>query len=91
MTDSAKSALGKAVKELTDAGADPEDVRLRAKTFRQMYPKARLTAQALAKHWPTLNGNLPSPGKCFGYLENGTRVELGPNDWIQGNHVIGSG
>lgn len=52
----------KAARELTDAGADPDTVRLAARRFRELWPSAQLTAMGLAANWgllqlPTGNTN----------------------------------
>ena len=58
ITSSADGALASAVKNLVDVGASTNDVNLKASIFRQRYPHASLTPNALAKHWPTLQSNV---------------------------------
>ena len=51
MTRSARGQLNKAVKELREVGATEEQVKAKAKAYRQQYPNATLTPTALVKHW----------------------------------------
>jgi DNA-binding transcriptional ArsR family regulator len=55
LTSSERGRLNKACKELKSAGADPEQIRAAARTWRVTYPTATLTPTALAAHWSTLN------------------------------------
>jgi hypothetical protein len=55
LTSSERGRLNKACKELKAAGADPEQIRAAARTWRVTYPTATLTPTALAAHWSTLN------------------------------------
>jgi len=55
LTSSERGRLNRACKELKSAGADPEQIRAAARTWRVTYPTATLTPTALAAHWSTLN------------------------------------
>jgi len=59
LTRSARGKLNDATKQLRDIGATPQDVAVRARTYRRVHPTWDLTAQALVKHWPSLNGAAP--------------------------------
>lgn len=52
LTRSARGSLGKAVAELRQAGATPDEVLVRSRRYREEWPDAELTPLALAKHWP---------------------------------------
>jgi len=54
LTSAFRGGANRAVKELRDAGATPEQVRDRAAEYRRRFDTAALTPTALAKHWPTL-------------------------------------
>jgi len=56
LTPSGRGPLTRAVKELKNVGATPDEVRHRAKNWAKRYPEINLTAMALAKHWADLNG-----------------------------------
>ena len=58
MTNRARQALNAAVGDLRAAGADPDDVPVRAERYRRRFPDAPLTANALAKHWPKLGADV---------------------------------
>lgn len=60
MTKSERGRYNKALKELREAGATPEEVGKRARFWRQTYPGASLTPTALATHWSALKPP-PSP------------------------------
>jgi DNA-binding transcriptional MocR family regulator len=51
LTASARGALNRAVKELRDVNATPEQIAAVAKSYRNHYPNATLTPMALVKHW----------------------------------------
>ena len=51
MTRSARGQLNKVVKELREIDATEEQVKAKAKAYRQQYPNATLTPTALVKHW----------------------------------------
>lgn len=57
LTRSARGSLNDAAKQLRDIGATAEDVKAGARFYRLAHPTWPLTAQALVKHWPTLNGS----------------------------------
>lgn len=55
ITDSARGAYNRAVKELKAVGAAPVEVPGRAAAYHRTYPDTALTPSALAKHWPQLD------------------------------------
>ena len=57
LTRSSRGKLNDATKQLRDIGATPKEVVNKAATYRWMHPTWDLTAQALVKHWPNLNGS----------------------------------
>jgi hypothetical protein len=54
LTRSARGAINKALKDLREVGATPEEISLRAERYRRRWPKMTLSATALAKHWAEL-------------------------------------
>lgn len=54
MTDSARGALNKAVKQLKSVEATPREVLRRGVLYKSRFPNAALTPSALVKHWPEL-------------------------------------
>lgn len=54
ITNGARAGYNKALKELRDAGATPEELCARARNHRTMWPQASLTPHSLAKHWAEL-------------------------------------
>jgi len=54
LTKSERGRLNKATKELREAGATPDTVRLAGREWTAVYPSARLTPTALIAHWSTL-------------------------------------
>lgn len=54
VTDSARGALNKAVKNLKQVQATPREVLRRSVLYRSRFPNAALTPSALVKHWPEL-------------------------------------
>lgn len=54
MTKSERGRYNKALKELKEVGAKPEDIKLRAAKYRQKFPGADLTPTALVAHWSAL-------------------------------------
>jgi biotin operon repressor len=70
LTKSSRGALNDACKQLRDIGATPDEIRARARAYRQKFSNISLTPSALVKHWPTLgatttdttgNGTRPPP------------------------------
>jgi DNA-binding transcriptional ArsR family regulator len=51
ITRTARGQLNKAVKELREVQATPEQIHHKAKAYRTQYPNATLTPTALTKHW----------------------------------------
>ncbi len=56
LTSSARGALNKAVKELGNVRATPDEVRARADRYRTLHPTWTLTPNALTRHWAELGG-----------------------------------
>ena len=56
---SARGAYNRAVKELREVGATPEQIRNRAARWHKVYAGATLTPTALVKHWASLAGSKP--------------------------------
>lgn len=54
LTDTHRGALNKAAKELRKVGADPDQIRARARIWPQRFPGATLTASALVRRWGQL-------------------------------------
>ena len=63
LTPSGRGPLNRAVKELKDVGATPDDVKQRATRYKQVYPDVALTPMALTKHWAALSTSKPKPDK----------------------------
>lgn len=60
ITESARGAMNKALAAIKKTGANPGDIRARAREYRKRFPDAPLTAPALAKQWPIL---VPTKGR----------------------------
>lgn len=75
LTDSARGQLNKAAKELRGIEATPEDVGVRAASYRAEWPNATLTPTALVKHWPELEAG-PNSDACE--CESWTHFEFCP-------------
>ena len=54
LTKPARGVANRAVKELREVGATPEQVSAAARRWRQEFPNATLTPSALSKHWSKL-------------------------------------
>lgn len=54
LTKTERGRMQAATKELKDVGATPEDIEVRAKAYRIMYPNTVLTPQALTGNWNLL-------------------------------------
>ena len=62
LTDTGRKNVGKTVAELKRAGATGDDVTQKAAIYREKYPDAPLTVNALRKHWAELTpGSIPKP------------------------------
>ena len=59
LTSSARGALNKALTELREVGATPDQVRYCKDRWREKWPNGELTPLALAKHWPMLKAAAP--------------------------------
>lgn len=57
----ARGAYNRAVKDLRDVGATPEQIRDRAAVFRLTWPGASLTPTALARRWSEVSRLQPRP------------------------------
>lgn len=53
LTSSYRGAVNKALKDLREVGAIPEEIHRRARAFRVRWPRVTLTPPSLAKHWAT--------------------------------------
>ncbi len=62
LTRSARGSLNNATKQLREVGATAGSVRFRAAAYRRLHPEWPLTAQALVKHWASLNGSIAAQG-----------------------------
>ena len=56
---SARGGYNRAVKELKEVGATPDQIRNRASRWHKVYSGATLTPTALVKHWASLAGSQP--------------------------------
>lgn len=68
VTKSEKTRLGRMVREFTEKGAIPEEIRLRGSRYRQRWAGAAFTPEALFKHWDTM-------GQSTGTGINGASVD----------------
>ncbi len=57
-TRSGRESVRAAARQIAEVGATPAEVGRRAGAFRREYPKATLTAAALARHWAALGRSL---------------------------------
>lgn len=80
LTSSARGALNRATSEIRAVGGVAEEVPRRAAEYRARMPEMALTPSALAKWWPSLNGD-PSTvrGKHGPLLRAAARVMGGEN------------
>jgi len=53
-TKDERGIRNRALKQLREIGATPEDIRRRCHAYRVQWPKVSLTASALVKHWSAL-------------------------------------
>lgn len=60
MTKSERGKYNKALKELKDVGATPDDLRTRVRVYRQRWPHISVTPMALVMHWSSLK---PEPSR----------------------------
>lgn len=56
-TRTAQSLRGKAVRDLKEVGATPDEIHRRCAVYRRKYRDLDLTETALLKHWSRLNGS----------------------------------
>lgn len=56
---SARGGYNRAVKELREVGATPDQIKSRAQRWHKVYSGATLTPPALVKHWASLAGSQP--------------------------------
>ena len=54
LTGSERGRINKALKELREVGATPQDIEARAKAYRTKYPDAAITPTALTGNWSAL-------------------------------------
>lgn len=60
ITASARGGYNRALKNLRDVGARPEQIHERAEVYREMFRGVVLTPTALAKHWAQLDQRAPA-------------------------------
>lgn len=75
ITNGARAGYGKAVKELREAGATPDDVAERGRNHRQMWPHASLTPHSLAKHWAELRIQPAAPDAAVDLVQRMRAME----------------
>ncbi len=63
LTDGARGAANKAVKELKAVGASPQGIHARAKVHLDRWPQASLTPSSLAKNYAQLNAKPSANGR----------------------------
>lgn len=63
LTKSEQGRVGKAVSELKQVGATPDDVAERARAYRKEWPDVELTPQALTSNWSRFAPKTKSRGK----------------------------
>jgi hypothetical protein len=61
LTDSARGALNRALKELRAVEATPAEVTVRVERYRRRHPKWEFTPTALAKFWASLSADSDNP------------------------------
>lgn len=64
LTGSERGRINKALKELREVGATPDELRARAKTYTTKYPGAALTPTALSGNWSQLTPPTRNPTTC---------------------------
>lgn len=62
-TRTERGSWNKALKDLREAGATPQDVHQRSAVYRHRWPEVSLTPTALAKHWGSLDSSEGAPAK----------------------------
>ena len=76
LTRTERGRVNKAVKELREADATPDDVRAAAREWRRIHPEATLTATALSANWSRLASATPTSrptcAVCGGPLDGHT-------------------
>lgn len=60
LTRAERGPLNRAVRELREVGATPEEVRVRSRRYRQTWPRIELTPSALVANWSRFNGDRPA-------------------------------
>lgn len=60
-TKSARGAWNRAVKDLREIGATPEQIHARASAYRRKWPGASLTPTALSRRWSECVASAPTP------------------------------
>lgn len=60
ITKSARGAYNRAVRDLREMGATPEDVAAKAAAWQRQWPKATLTPTALARRWSEVSERAPA-------------------------------
>lgn len=75
ITRSARGAYNRAVADLRDAGAEPDEVLRRAAIFRATWPDVRMTPTALARRWHEVEQIVPT-GPAHRLRQAAEREEL---------------
>jgi hypothetical protein len=73
LTRSSRGALNRAVKELREVNATPDQIANVAKAYKATYPNASLTPMALVKHWASFGA--PKTGQRKSVWETYERPE----------------
>jgi hypothetical protein len=61
ITKTARGGINNALRQLREVGANPNQVTLRSRRYRERFRDASLTPSALVKHWASLNGADQTP------------------------------
>lgn len=67
LTPTGRGSVNKALKDLRSVGATPSEIRTRAAYWPKLFPDAKLTPPALAKHWAALGSSVPLRLKACPY------------------------
>ena len=63
VTETQRGVRNRALKELREVGATPEQLRERAMEYRRQWPDVTLTAMGLVKHWAQMAPTAPHLGR----------------------------
>ena len=87
LTATARGQINKAVRELREIGASPEDVARVAAAYRIRWPEIDLTPTALVKHWGTATAPLPASPEAA----STARRRLAPPPGADSSRILPSG